>query len=250
MGMLTAEFSGKLIACAAIIACACVGPALACEPGSGVERVIEIAPGQRIGAATGYPPAPLNDREVVLTFDDGPNPATTPGILDLLASHCLRATFFPIGANAKDHPDLVKRELAEGHTIGGHTFSHADLSSLPLDQAEKEISDGFAPLAAVGAPMAFLRLPELRAPNRVLAWVKAQGIAVIGVDIDGSDWKGDPPDEELARIDVELAKRRRGVIIMHDSQPNTALYLPHLLEHLQQQGYKIVQIKPQATAPG
>jgi peptidoglycan-N-acetylglucosamine deacetylase len=238
----------RLVAIAALAVFAGASASLACEPGSGVARVIEIAPGQRIGAATGYPPAALNDREVILTFDDGPNPATTPGILDLLASQCLRATFFPIGAVAKDHPDLVRRELAEGHSLGGHTFSHADLSEMPLDQAEKEIRDGFAPLTAAGAPAAFLRLPELRASKQVLAWLKDQGIAVIGVDIDGSDWKGDPPDEELARIDAELTKRGRGIIIMHDSQPNTALYLPRLLQQLHDQGYRVVQIKPRAEA--
>ena len=82
--------------------------------------------------------------------------------------------------------------------------------------------------------------------------LKEQGIAVIGVDIDGSDWKGDPPDEELARIEAELASRGRGIIIMHDSQPNTAIYLPHLLDWLQQRGYRIVQIRPASapTAPG
>ena len=238
----------RLAAIAALVAFAGASAALACEPGSGVARVIEIAPGQRVGAATGYPPAALNDREVVLTFDDGPNPNVTPGILDLLASQCLRATFFPIGAVAKDHPALVKRELAEGHSVGGHTFSHADLSEMPLDQAEKEIRDGFAPLTAAGAPAAFVRLPALRASKQVMAWLKDQGIAVIGVDIDGSDWKGDPPEEELARIDAELTRRGRGIIIMHDSQPNTALYLPRLLQQLHDQGYSIVQIKPSVGA--
>jgi peptidoglycan/xylan/chitin deacetylase (PgdA/CDA1 family) len=247
-----AGFFGKLIGSAAIFALVGVAPAMACDPGSGVARVVEIAPGDRIGAATGYPPAPLNDHEVVLTFDDGPNPHVTPGILDILASRCLRAAFFPIGENARDHLRLVKRELAEGHTVGGHTFSHADLSGIPFSRAKREIQAGFAPLAAAGAPAAFLRLPELRAPKRVMAWLKEQGIAVIGVDIDGSDWKGDPPDEELARIEAELASRGRGIIIMHDSQPNTAIYLPHLLDWLQQRGYRIVQIRPASapTAPG
>src|ERR1700760_4516400 len=125
------QLLAKLIAATAIAMLLSSG-AFACEPGSGLARVIEIAPGQRIGAATGYPIAPLQDKEVALTFDDGPNPAVTPHILDLLASQCLRATFFPIGVNAKDHPKLLKRELAEGHTLGGHTFSHADLSMMSL----------------------------------------------------------------------------------------------------------------------
>ncbi|MEP7210565.1 MAG: polysaccharide deacetylase family protein [Alphaproteobacteria bacterium] len=238
----------RLIVASALAMFAGGAAAQACEPGSGIARVIEIAPGQRIGAATGYPAAPLEAKEVILTFDDGPNPAVTPRILDLLSNECLRATFFPIGANAKEHPDLVRRELSEGHTVGGHTFSHTDLSEIPLDQAEAEINNGFAPLQAVGVPAAFLRLPELRASKAVMAWLKDRGIAVIGVDIDGSDWKGDPPDEELARIAAELAKRGRGIIIMHDSQPNTAIYLPRLLQLLHDQGYRIVQIKPRAEA--
>jgi peptidoglycan/xylan/chitin deacetylase (PgdA/CDA1 family) len=241
--MSMAGFLKRLVVAAAIATVAGGPSAMACEPGSGIARVIGIAPGPLVGAATGYP-SPLNDKEVVLTFDDGPNPAVTPGILDLLSSLCLRATFFPIGVNAKAHPDLVKRELAEGHSVGGHTFSHADLSKTSLARAQKEIRDGFAPLTAVGVPAAFLRLPELRASRRVMAWIRNQGIAVIGVDIDGADWKGDPPDEELARIDAELAKRGRGIIIMHDSQPNTAIYLPRLLKQLREQGYSFVQIEP------
>lgn len=241
----TDRFRGLCVALA--VAAGFVGAASACEPGSGLARTVEIAPGQRLGAATGYPPAPLRDREVILTFDDGPNPDVTPAILDILARACLRATFFPIGANAAAHPDLIARELAEGHTLGSHTYSHIDLPGLPFDRAVKEIRDGFAPLVAAGAPAAFLRLPEFRGSKRLFAWARKQGIALVGGDIDGSDWKGDPPAETLARIDAELAKRGRGIVILHDSQPNTAILLPLLLGQLHDQGYGVVQMESRAA---
>ncbi len=109
---------------------------------------------------------PLNDREVVLTFDDGPLAPYTTRILDTLASSCVKATFFVVGGMANNGSDLVRREHKEGHTVGTHTENHPfNLASLPNERAEREIREGFASVArALGesaAPALFFRFPGL-----------------------------------------------------------------------------------------
>src|SRR5450830_137388 len=84
----------------------------------------------------------LRDHEVVLTFDDGPWPGNTPAVLKTLADQCTKALFFPIGKHAMWHPEILKQVAAAGHTIGSHTWSHADLSKLTIDQAKEEFEKG------------------------------------------------------------------------------------------------------------
>src|SRR5262249_32103881 len=90
------------------------------------ERVITVdaATTPPVGRKHLHTPWPLVDKEVVLTFDDGPSPGTTPAVLDALRRECVRATFFLLGRNAAAHPELAKRELAEGHTVAHHSFRH------------------------------------------------------------------------------------------------------------------------------
>ena len=110
------------------------------NPGSlGVARVVEIdsTGGQGFGFEHFKSYDFLRDGEVVLTFDDGPWPDNTPAVLRALSEQCTKAMFFPIGKHAIWHPEILKQVAAAGHTIGSHTWSHADLSKLTADQAEK-----------------------------------------------------------------------------------------------------------------
>jgi peptidoglycan-N-acetylglucosamine deacetylase len=106
----------------------------------------------------------LREREVVLTFDDGPWPSNTPAVLRALAGQCTKALFFPIGKHAMWHPEILKQVAAAGHTVGSHTWSHADLSKLTPDQAKDEIEKGISAVrVALGQPEApFFRFPALR----------------------------------------------------------------------------------------
>ena len=207
-------------------------------------RIVELAPGHHAGAwPQGFEPLPLRPREIVLTFDDGPNPESTPAILDLLKANCLKATFFPMGPNAKDHPDLVKRILAEGHAIGGHTWDHAPLPDMKLAEATADIEHGFAPLRAAGAPVSLFRFPQLAASSDLLAWLDAHRITAVSADIDPSDWAGDPPVQTMARFKEKLKEKGGGIVILHDSQPNTARLLPGLIEFLRREGYSVVTLR-------
>src|SRR3974390_3273068 len=105
----------------------------------------------------------LRDKEVVLTFDDGPWPGNTPAVLKALADNCSKALFFPIGKHAGYHPEILKQVVAAGHTVGSHTWSHKDLSKLTPDEAKAEIELGASAVRwAVGGPTApFFRFPQL-----------------------------------------------------------------------------------------
>ena len=94
----------------------------------------------RVGLKSFPQTLPLGDHEVVLTFDDGPWPPTTRRVLAALARECVRATFFLIGKSASEHPDLVRRIAAEGHSIGHHTWSHPSLARIPAEQAVESIA--------------------------------------------------------------------------------------------------------------
>lgn len=206
-------------------------------------RTITLVPGQNVGELTpGFTPLLLLDHEVVLTFDDGPDPNATPQILDLLKTNCLPATFFLIGRAARDNPELVRRELAEGHAVGGHTEHHSALADMPLKQATRDISNGFAPLIAAGVEPRLFRFPQLQSSPELLAWLKAHGLSAVSADIDPRDWAGDPPEATLARIEAALNEKGRGVILMHDTQANTEKLLPALIAFLGREGYRVVRL--------
>ena len=144
-------------------------PSLACGNADAlsVSRVVEIdtADGPGFGFEQFKAYDFLREHEVVLTFDDGPWPGNTSAVLKALADQCTKALFFPIGKHTMWHPEILKQVAAAGHTIGSHTWSHADLSKLTIDQAKEEFEKGAkvqrrAALGEPGAP--FFRFPELR----------------------------------------------------------------------------------------
>ena len=109
---------------------------------------VDAAVTPRVGRKHFPATLPLADKEVVLTFDDGPWPGTTAAVLDALRRECVRATFFLLGQNAAAHPELARRELAEGHTVAHHSFQHPLLDHMSPTAAEAEIDHGFAAVDA------------------------------------------------------------------------------------------------------
>ena len=231
-------------------------PSHACTQNAlGTARVLSL--GTQGGFAVGLKTYPqslvLGDHEVVLTFDDGPWPATTPKILDALAAECVQATFFLIGRNAAAAPSLVKRELAEGHTIGHHSYSHPSvtLRGLSLEAAKADIARGFAAddVAAYGSAAEQPRVPFFRYPGfgdspALNEWLKSRDIGVFGTDIWASDWSVMSPEAELGLVLKRLEAQKRGIILFHDTKAQTANMLPAFLQELRLRGYKIVHIGP------
>jgi peptidoglycan/xylan/chitin deacetylase (PgdA/CDA1 family) len=195
----------------------------------------------------------LRDREVVLTFDDGPWPENTPAVLRVLADNCLKATFFEIGQHAMWHPEIAKQVAAAGNTIGSHTWSHKDLAKNPyasdLEQAKQEIEMGISAVRmAVAGPIApFFRFPDLQHPPQMLSYLAERNIASFSTDIDSFDFKIRKPDQVVKSVMSKLEKHGKGIILMHDFQHATAEAMPELVRQLKAGGYKVVHVTARTT---
>ena len=230
-----------------------IPPCAANPDGLGVSRVVEIdttgGPGFGFEHYKAYDF--LQNKEVVLTFDDGPWPGTTKAVLDALANHCTKATFFTIGKHALYHPEILKTVAAAGHTIGTHTWSHVDLSKLTPDQAKEEIEKGFSAvkLALGGAPASFFRFPQLKGPPDMEAYLGSRNVGIFSTDIDSFDFKhGKKPEAVVKTVMEKLDKKGKGIVLLHDFQKVTAAAIPTLLTELKAKGYKIVHLKSKAPA--
>jgi peptidoglycan/xylan/chitin deacetylase (PgdA/CDA1 family) len=193
----------------------------------------------------------LRDKEVVLTFDDGPWPGNTPAVLKALTDECLKATFFEIGEHATWHPEITKQVIAAGMTVGTHTWSHKDLARNPyakdIEQAKAEIEMGNSAvhLAAGGGKIApFFRFPALQHPPQLMSYLAERNIGVFSTDIDSRDFKLHKPEDVIKSVMSQLEKHGKGIILMHDFKHHTAEAMPELIRQLKAGGYKVVHMVP------
>jgi len=221
-------------------------------PGAlGVSRVVEIdthgGPGFGFEQYKAYDF--LEPGEIVLTFDDGPWPNNTPAVLAALAAQCVKATFFPIGEHATWHPEILKQVVAAGHTVGSHTWSHADLSKKSPQDGKDEIEKGFSAVAAsAGRPLApFFRFPALRQTPDTVAYLGERNIGIFSADIDSFDFMTKKPEKVIESVMTKIKKRGKGIILMHDFQKPTSIAMPELLAQLKAAGFKVVQMKAKDT---
>ena len=225
----------------------------------GTSRTLSVDPAAtpRVGLKSFPQTLPLADREVVLTFDDGPWPATDRKVLAALARECVRATFFLIGKPASKHPDLVRRIAAEGHTIGHHTWSHNNLKYMSGENAEGEINKGIAAVeqalhgVSTKVPSTpFFRYPFFEMTQASLDNLQKRGIAVFGADLFASDWIPMKPDQQLKLLIGRLNAARKGIILLHDPKAQTAAMLPAFLRYLRDNRYRVVHLVPPAASSG
>ncbi|MGY3608587.1 MULTISPECIES: polysaccharide deacetylase family protein [unclassified Bradyrhizobium] len=189
----------------------------------------------------------LRDHEVVLTFDDGPWPNNTPAVLKALADECTTGIFFPIGKHATYHPEILKQVYNAGHTVGAHTWSHANLNNKKLteDQRKDEIEKGFAAVKwALGvSPSPFFRFPALQHPPEMVTYLGTRNVAIFSCDLDSFDFKASKPQTVIDTVMKKVDKLGKGIILMHDFQKHTAEALPELLSRLKAGGYKVVAMR-------
>ncbi|WBL75786.1 polysaccharide deacetylase family protein [Bradyrhizobium xenonodulans] len=219
----------------------------------GTSRVLSVdaRTTPRVGLKSFPQTLSLADHEVVLTFDDGPNPPTTSKVLAALAQECVRATFFLIGLHASQHPDMVKRIAREGHTIGHHTWSHPFMARIPFDKAKDEIDRGIAAneMALKGTSTTtpstpFFRFPYFESTQAQLDLLQARGMVVFGADLWASDWNEMTPEQELKLVTERLAASGKGIVLFHDPKARTAAIMPAFLRYLRENGFRIVHIVP------
>jgi peptidoglycan/xylan/chitin deacetylase (PgdA/CDA1 family) len=190
----------------------------------------------------------LKEKEVVLTFDDGPWEKNTPAVLKALADECTTGIFFEIGKHATYYPEIAKQVYAAGHTIGTHTWSHEALVNKKLneDQRKEEIEKGISAVKwALGgvSPSSFFRFPALQHPPEMVTYLGERNIAIFSCDIDSFDFKYHDPKKVMNLIFKGLEKHGKGIILMHDFHKETAALLPDILKRLKTEGYKVVAMR-------
>lgn len=165
--------------------------------------------------------APRRPGELALTFDDGPNPACTPRLLDILASHDAHATFFLIGSFAQQEPELVRRIVAAGHLVGNHSWSHPNLARTPARLVDEELTRTQETLQQItGSPIKYFRPPYGGRRPYVLRTAMRLGMIPVTWNAMTNDWAEPSADEtatRLIRAIDKLEKRNRAAnIVLHD----------------------------------
>jgi peptidoglycan/xylan/chitin deacetylase (PgdA/CDA1 family) len=217
----------------------------------GTARVIEVDAKStpRVGRKQFPSTLPLHARELVLTFDDGPWPGTTAKILDALKSECVHATFFLLGRNVAANPQFARRALAEGHSIGHHSYSHPLLDRMSVTKAEAEIDRGIAAdeFALYGERRTtpttpFFRFPGFASNGLLLNRMTERGLVVFGADVWASDWERMTPEQQLHLILSRIERVGRGIVLFHDTKAQTAQMLPAFLREIKRRGYSVVHV--------
>src|SRR5436190_125939 len=189
----------------------------------------------------------LGDKEVVLTFDDGPWPNNTPAVLKALADECTKGLFFAVGKHATYHPEILKQVAAAGHTVGTHTWSHVNLNNKKMteQQVKDEMEKGFSAVKmALGQPPApFFRFPQLQHNPAAMAYLGTRNVAMFSTDLDSFDFRSNNSEQIINTVMTKVDKLGKGIILMHDFQKLTGEALPTLLKRLKAGGYKVVHMK-------
>ncbi len=218
----------------------------------GTSRVLVLQPGEltRVGRMQYGETLPLADKEVVLTFDDGPLPRYSNQILDILASQCVKATYFLVGRMARSFPSVVRRIYEAGHSIGTHSEDHPSrFQKLSVEKVRQEIDEGIADVgAALGDPKElapFFRIPGLARSDSVEEELAARSLVVFSTDTVADDWyRRIKPSEIIRRAMSRLQARGKGILLLHDIHQRTVAALPGLLKELKEQGFHVVHVIP------
>jgi len=215
-----------IAACAILVLLIGTADAEQCPPGAlGVSRTLVVGPNEhsRVGSMQYPETLPLNDHEIVLTFDDGPLPRYTSPILETLASECVKATFFMVGQMARAYPSMVRRVYDEGHTVANHTQNHP-IRKMSMDQAAREIEEGFASLReAIGDPQAvspFFRIPGLLRQKSVEQYLAAHGDMTWSADFLADDWTRINDSEVARRAISRIEARGKGILLLQRHPPS------------------------------
>ena len=179
---------------------------------------------------------------IAMTFDDGPSATLTPKLLDLLATHHIKATFFVIGENVAEHPEIVARAAREGHEIGNHSWSHPNLGKMSDDSVRRQLRQTDDAIKnATGKRPTLMRPPYGSITAREKRWIHDEfGYDIILWDVDPYDWKRPGPAVVRARI---LKETRPGSIVLsHDIHPGTIEAMPSTFDELEAKGFKFVTV--------
>ena len=179
---------------------------------------------------------------IAMTFDDGPSAKLTPELLDILATHHIHATFFVIGQNVVDHPEILQRAVREGHEIGNHSWSHPSFGKMRDERVRAELQKtDDAIKAAIGIRPVLMRPPYGSITAREKQWIHAEfGYRTILWDVDPLDWKR--PGSAVVTSRIVRETRPGSIILSHDIHPGTIQAMPETFDQLQEKGFKFVTV--------
>ena len=184
---------------------------------------------------------PCSKGLVSLTFDDGPRPAFTPRLLDELARHKVKATFFVVGFRAQRSPHLVRRIVREGHTIGNHTWDHPRLDTLPNKKIRKQLLRTRGAMRAAGVrPSQLMRPPYGRINPRVRKVIRSVGLVPVMWDGDTRDWENGSARDIARRALNQLRPHKRNIVLQHDGVKRSAISVravPRIIRGARARGY-------------
>lgn len=234
-----------------------LGAAARCaEDTLGTARVLSLPRQPAAYGRVQHPALPLAPGEVVITFDDGPRPGSTPAVLKALKAECVRATFYMVGEPMRAHAALAQEVRAEGHGVGLHGFRHpayAQLSEADQLADLKAVETAYAEV--FGGRAASFRFPFLGETPFMRGALAASGYTVMSVDAGADDHlPGQSPQQLADRLVQRLAATGGGIVLLHDAQDQTAASLPLLLRTLKVHGYRVVHLQwrddgPAAASP-
>ena len=222
--------------------------------GTSRELKIEAKDYPRLGKMQYRASLPLADREVVLTFDDGPIPPYTTRVLTTLAANCVKATFFLVGRHTAAHPNVARLIYELGHTVGNHSQNHSlHFHALGSERERRELDNGLrsikAALGEAAAVSPFFRIPGLNRTSAIETYAQKNAMSVWSSDTLADDWTHISAKEVMRRALSRLEAKGRGILLLHDIQPRTALMLPELLAELKRRKFKIVHVVPEGDVP-
>ncbi len=219
----------------------------------GTSRTLVVDPREhpRIGTMQYPETLPLEDHEVVLTFDDGPLPRYSNQVLEILASQCVKATFFTVGRMARSSPEGVRKLFEAGHSIGTHTQDHPrGMKRMSIERTRQEIDEGIASVTAAlgeGAPAPFFRIPGLSRADGAEDYLASLGIQIWSADFLADDWRHVSSSRVYDLAIKRLEDHGKGILLLHDIQPRTVAALPRILNELKARGYRIVHVVPSTS---
>lgn len=184
---------------------------------------------------------PGESEALALTFDDGPDPEHTPVLLDLLAKHGVRATFYLIGRAVADHPELAARITAEGHEVGNHTWSHRALVNQTIRSCQTELAKAHQAITdAAGVQPATMRPPFGYVTPSLTRWMEYEfGYPTVQWSLDSRDWEEPEPNLIVERLQGATAG---DIVLNHDPEANTVAAMPDLLTLYMAKGLEFVTV--------
>ena len=230
-------------------------------------RTVRVEPSGLVTATyTDFPTYPIlyhqgagDEHQVILTFDDGPDPTWTPKILDILKQYNVKATFFLVGSQAENYPGLVQRIVDEGHLIGSHTYTHANLSEISKEQISLELNATQLLIESITGRSTTLFRPPYNADSRPSSIEELEplklvqdefGYLIVLESIDPEDWAKPGTDEIIQR--VKQQRHLGNVVLLHDAggdRSQTVAALPEIIKYLQTRGDKIVSLSELLNIP-